>query len=143
MSDGDLEIRRDVVIPADELVVTTSHSGGPGGQNVNKVATKVILRWNIRESVALGPTRRERLLTKLASRLTTAGELVLHVDEHRSQGRNRELARERLVELVRESLVVPKARRKTKPTKGSKKRRLAQKKRRGDVKKMRRPPSDS
>jgi ribosome-associated protein len=140
MAAEDLPVRRDLVIPQDELSVETSRASGPGGQNVNKVATRVSLRWSIARSRALDEARRDRLLDKLASRLTRDGELIVHVDETRSQARNRELARSRLAEIVRRALAVPRKRRPTKPTRASQQRRLVSKQRRSDVKRRRRPP---
>lgn len=137
---GDLFVRRGLTIPAHELVEQVSHAGGPGGQHVNKTASRITLRWCISKSGVLGDTWRERLLAKFASRLTKDGELLVHADDHRSQHQNREAARARLAELVDEGLKVPKKRRATKPTAGSRRRRLDAKKRRGDVKRGRKRP---
>ena len=138
-----LVVRPDLVIPGDELVVEVSRSGGPGGQNVNKVSTRVTLRWSVAASRVLDEARRARLRHALAARLTRAGELVVHCDVTRSQAQNRALARERLASLVREALHVRKARRATRPTLGSQTRRHEGKRRRSQVKRMRgRPPAD-
>jgi ribosome-associated protein len=138
-----LVVRRGLVIPEDELHVEFSRSGGPGGQNVNKVATRVTLRWGLAASRAVGEAQRERLQRRLAARLTRAGELLVHVDESRSQARNREIARRRLAETVRRALAEPRVRRATRPTKASRERRLAGKQRRSKVKRQRRaPPAD-
>jgi len=139
--DGDLPVRRGLVIPADELSVSASRSGGPGGQHVNTTSSRVTLRWSVATSRVLSDTRRARLLQKLATRLTKLGELIVHADTERSQFENRRLARERLAALVDAALVVPTARGKTRPTRGSKERRLKSKKRRADVKRGRRGPS--
>ena len=139
--DGDLEVRRGLVIPADELTFTASRAGGPGGQHVNTTSSRVTLRWSVADSAVLSDTRRSRLLHKLAPRLTKGGELIVHADTERSQLGNKRLARERLAALVDEALQVPKARRKTRPTRGSKERRLQGKKRRSDVKRGRRRPA--
>lgn len=132
-----LEVRPGLEIPGCELAVDYARSGGPGGQNVNKVATKVVLRWSIRESSALTDRDRAWLLQRLASRLTRTGELVLHSSAHRERGRNLEEARERLAGIVREALKRPTRRRPTRPTAASRKRRLAGKRRRGEVKRGR------
>lgn len=140
MPGRDLAVRPDLVIPADELRETASRAGGPGGQHVNKASTRVTLRWNAAESAAVGPARRARLLARLARRLTTRGELIVHAARHRSRARNRELARERLAELVREALRIRRPRRTTRPTRASRERRLAGKRRRGAVKRERERP---
>ena len=143
MASEALFVRQGLQIPGEELSESTSRAGGPGGQHVNKTSTKVTLRWSVRESAVLSDTWRARLLEKLGSRLTREGELVVQAESSRSLSANREDARVRLAELVREALHVPKARRKTKPTRGSQRRRVAEKKRRSDVKRnRRRPPPD-
>ncbi|MBN1773278.1 MAG: aminoacyl-tRNA hydrolase [Deltaproteobacteria bacterium] len=135
-----LYVREGVVIPGHELGITASRSGGPGGQNVNKVASRVTLRWNVRTTAALDDEQRRRVLERLASRLTTGGELVLHADEHRSQHLNRDSARARLAALVREALEVAPPRIPTRPSRAAKRRRLATKKLRSKVKQARRAP---
>jgi len=102
--DGDLPINARLAIPAAELSATFARSGGPGGQNVNKVESKVVLRWSPARSGVLSDAQRARLLERLASRLTGDGELVLHASSHRTRARNVEDARERLAELVRDAL---------------------------------------
>jgi ribosome-associated protein len=136
-----LYIRDGVTIPGSELGVVASRSGGPGGQNVNKVASRVTLRWNVRTSVALDDGRKQLVAEKLASRMTVEGEIVIHADEHRSQHMNRESARARLAAMVREALKIPPRRIPTRPTGGAKRRRLAGKKRRSEVKRGRQAPS--
>lgn len=133
-----LRVTNRLVLPADELQVSFARSGGPGGQNVNKVASKAVLRFSIRESQALSEGQRLLLLQRLAPKLVGNGELVIHASRHREQARNVEDARERLAETLREGLTVPKKRKRTRPTKGSQRRRLDAKKRRGDLKKDRR-----
>ncbi|RKY21754.1 MAG: aminoacyl-tRNA hydrolase [Planctomycetota bacterium] len=140
MPADDLPVRGGLVIPAAELSYHLSHAGGPGGQHVNKTASRVTLRWSVRESGVLSDAWRARLLQRLAPRLTRSGELMVHADGHRSQLDNKRAARERLVQLVREGLHVPKSRRATKPTRGSQRRRVDAKKRRGDTKRQRRRP---
>jgi ribosome-associated protein len=118
----------------DEKFVT---AGGPGGQNVNKVATAVQIRWNVKTSHAFDDEQKWMIRRALANRINDEGELVLFIQTHRSQARNREEARERLVELLEKSLVKPKRRVVTKPSKAAKQRRLDGKKTRSDVKKNR------
>jgi ribosome-associated protein len=136
----DLAVRPGLAIPAAELRESASRAGGPGGQNVNKVSTRVTLRWCARESAALGEAQRRLLLQRLAGRLTREGELVVHCGVTRSRARNRELARERLAALVREALRPRRARVPTRPRAGARERRLAAKRRRGELKRTRRPP---
>jgi ribosome-associated protein len=139
----DLVINPRLTIPAAELSWQTSRSSGPGGQHVNTADTRVQVRWSVRDSAVLSEHQRTRLLAALAARLTGDGEIVLAADTHRSQRRNREEAAQRLAQLVREALVPPKPRRKTRPTAASRQRRLDEKKRRSQVKKGRgRPDGD-
>ncbi|KRB48443.1 peptide chain release factor 1 [Terrabacter sp. Root181] len=127
-------LRRGLVIPAVELVERFSRSSGPGGQGVNTTDSRVELAFDPEASTALTPTQRERLVTALAGRLV-AGRLTIVASEQRSQLRNRSAARERLADLLREGLAPPPpARRATKPTLGSKRRRIEGKKRRSQVK---------
>jgi ribosome-associated protein len=133
----DLEIRRGLVIPGEELREAASRSGGPGGQHVNKASTRVTLRWRLGSSSAVSEAQRARLRRRLASRLTRADELVVHAGGARSRARNRERARERLAELVREGLAVRRARRPTRPSGASRERRLEGKRRRASVKSTR------
>ena len=135
-----LRVTSRLSIPAEELEVSFARSGGPGGQNVNKVASKVLLRWSVRDSRALSDGQRHLLMQRLSSRLVGEGELLVQASNHREQARNLEDARERLAETVRAALHQPKTRRATKPTRGSQRRRVEAKRRRGDVKKGRRRP---
>lgn len=132
-----LRINGRLVIPEDELEVSYARSGGPGGQNVNKVETKVLLSFSIAESRAFGERRRELLMERLSSRLTKDGRLLMTSSATRERARNEEDVRQRMAEVLAEALRTPKARKKTKPTKGSKRRRLEQKKRRGETKRLR------
>ena len=111
-------------------------ASGPGGQNVNKVATAVELRFNIRAS-SLPHDVKQRLIALAGSRVTDDGVLLLDSREHRTQTQNREAARERLVTLIRQALVKPRVRRKTKPKAAAKEKRLTGKKKRGSIKALR------
>lgn len=116
-----------VIIPDSELEVSFARSGGPGGQNVNKVSSKAVLRWRVVGTVALPPEARGRLMEAVRSRLTNEGELVVACDETRDQAQNVAIAEERIANLVRAALVPPKKRHKTKPSRGAKERRLQEK----------------
>jgi ribosome-associated protein len=136
-----LAVNDSLSIPRSELDVRVSRSSGAGGQHVNKTSSRVEIFWNIRDSRALSEDQRERLLGKLSSRLTSDGSVRVVASDMRSQARNRELAEERLAELVRRALVIPKKRRATKPTHASKEARLESKKLRSHKKKLRRDTS--
>jgi len=137
-----LRVNSRLVIPPGELTATFACAGGPGGQNVNKVASKVVLRFDVAASECLGETRRARLLDRLAGRITRDGELVIHGSRYREQARNLEDARERLAGLLRGALLTSKVRRATRPTAGSKRRRLDAKRRKGARKRDRRSEND-
>jgi ribosome-associated protein len=120
-----------------ELTFTTSRSGGPGGQNVNKVSSKVTLRWPVADSTLLTPEQKALLLGRWQSRLTTAGELLLSSQESRSQAENKALVIDKLNRLLAQAFTPRKARKATRPTKAAKKRRVDAKKRHSEKKKWR------
>ncbi len=138
MSRRALPIQDRLVIPAAEIIESASRSSGPGGQHVNKTNTRITLRWNIEDSSVLSAQHRTRIRSRLKNRLTQTGSLVVHAGRHRSQARNRELARERLAELVRDALATPRKRVPTRPGRGVRERTLAVKRRRSEVKRSRR-----
>lgn len=132
-----LEITPTLSIPDGELVERFVRSGGPGGQNVNKVSTAVELRFDIAGSPSLPAEVKARLLARRDRRITAEGVLVLSAQRFRTQDRNREDARARLVALVAAATVAPKKRVATKPTRGSTERRLGAKRERASVKRQR------
>jgi ribosome-associated protein len=137
-----IPIKNDIEIPYHELEITTSRSGGPGGQHVNKTETRITVRWNVKKTSVLTEQLKERVLKNLKSRLTADGDLIIHNSESRSQLQNKKNALEHLAAIVRKALFVPKKRMKTRVPKKSKEKRLREKKRRGDIKKERRKKFD-
>ena len=135
--DAELRIGPRLCIPGAELHFETSRSGGPGGQNVNKVETRVSLRFNLLASQSLDERTRGWLALRLATELTSKGELLLHASRFRSQSRNIEDARERLADMLRSALVRPRQRKATRPTRGSQERRLSAKHQRSEIKRAR------
>jgi len=135
--DRGLVIHSRLVLPEGELQESASRSRGPGGQHGDKASTRVTLRWSLRDSRSLSDGQRARLRERLAGRLTRAGAVVVHADEHRSRARNRAAARARLAELLRAALRRPAPRRPTKPTRASRERVRAEKRRRSEVKRKR------
>jgi ribosome-associated protein len=131
-----LEVTDRVAIPRDELSIRASRSGGAGGQHVNTSSTRIELLWNVAQTRALPDDAREGVLQRLRSRTNADGFIRIVSSEHRSQLRNRQ-AEERLAKIVRGALTVPRARRKTAPTRASKEARLQAKKRRAEIKKRR------
>ncbi|MGD9956160.1 MAG: alternative ribosome rescue aminoacyl-tRNA hydrolase ArfB [Candidatus Nanopelagicales bacterium] len=139
---GDLQVRGSVVIPEAELSWRFSRSSGPGGQGVNTTDSRVELLWDISATSALGPALKERALARLADRLVD-GVLSVTASEQRSQYQNRLAAERRLVDIVAAAIAQPpRPRRATKPTRGSVDRRIAEKKRRGETKRLRRGDPD-
>jgi len=133
-----LGVNESLSIPRGELDVRVSRSSGAGGQHVNKTSSRVEIFWNVLASPTLSEEQRARLRQRLASRITGEGNIRVVASDTRSQTRNRELAEERLAELVQHALVVPKKRRPTKPTKASREARLESKKRHSSKKADRR-----
>ena len=127
-------------IPAAELEVRATRSGGPGGQNVNRVATRVEVRFDLAQSSVFDAEEKRRIRTRLAGRVSAAGILRVVSQKHRSRSRNEEEARARLAELLRAALTVPRRRRRTKPTGSARERRLRDKKRRSARKRERGAP---
>jgi ribosome-associated protein len=135
---GPLRVSRSIAIPEGELRWRFSHSSGPGGQGVNTADSRVELSLDVSNTTALGPIQRKRALERLSGRLVD-GVLTVRASEHRSQYRNREEARERLAALLARAVAPPPARRKpTKPSRAAVERRLADKRRRAQTKRLRR-----
>jgi ribosome-associated protein len=142
MSERRLVVTPNLSIPLAEIVFRATPSSGPGGQHVNRSATRIEAVWNVTASPVLTPAQRSRLQLRLARRLDGDGNLRVVASDRRSQLQNRSAALERLAGVVSRALAVPKARRATKPTRASKERRLDSKKRRGTTKRERRQPPD-
>jgi ribosome-associated protein len=140
-SENLLAVNDSLSIPRSELDIRVSRASGAGGQHVNKTSSRVEVFWNVRASRSLTDEQRARLLDKLSSRLTTDGSIRVVASDMRSQSRNRDLAEDRLTELVRRALIVPRKRKPTKPTRAAKEARLETKKRHSNKKRQRRGPS--
>ena len=141
MEDG-LIVTPAVTIPRSELTYRASRAGGAGGQHVNTSSTRIELLWNVRTTTALDEESRTRAMQKLASRLDGEGFVRVVSSARRSQGQNREAAEERLIELVRQALVVQKKRKPTKPSRGAKEARLSEKRLHSERKRQRKPKFD-
>lgn len=141
MSEG-VRVNGRVTIPREELEVRATRSGGPGGQHVNRSATRVEIQWRPATSRSLGDADRARVLERLASRLDSDGFVRVVASDSRSQRQNREAAEDRLAALIRAALVIPKRRVPTRTPRVAKERRLTEKKRRSEQKRSRRSSID-
>jgi ribosome-associated protein len=137
-----LKINDDLSIPESELELSAIRAQGPGGQNVNKVASAIHLRFDIANSAALSDDVKERLLALKDRRISKAGVVVIKSQRFRNQDKNKDDALERLAVLVRKALQVKKPRKKTKPSKQARERRLEEKSRRSRLKQSRKPVED-
>jgi ribosome-associated protein len=138
-----LQIAPGWVVPADDLEFKFVRSSGPGGQNVNKVATKVELRLKLAASRALSPGQKQRLIAAHPSRVSSEGDFIITADRFRSQPRNQRDAEERLVAMLLAIRTPPRRRLPTRPSRSSKARRLSDKRARGEAKQRRRVPGDA
>jgi ribosome-associated protein len=132
-----LPIKNGIEIPAHELEITASRSGGPGGQHVNKTSSRITVRWNVRSTLALSQAQKEHLMERLQSEMTSDGDILVSNSTSRSQTQNKQLALDNLAQKIRQALYVPKKRMKVKVSKSAKESRLHEKKKRGEVKAMR------
>ena len=137
---AEIHVAARLVIPGREVRLKAVRSGGPGGQHVNRTASKVELRWNLETSAAPTPEDRAWLRRRVEARLTTEGELVLAAEKHRDQRRNVEDVLDRFVDLLVAALARPRPRKATRPTRGSQERRLEGKRRQAARKRDRRAP---
>jgi ribosome-associated protein len=134
-------MRPPIEIPDSELRVTFTASSGPGGQNVNKVATRAVVRWSVHDSASLNETERERVVSRLGHRITKDGELIVRSQKHRTQQDNLRAAKARLMDLVNDAIQPEKTRQSSGPPRAAVERRLAIKRRAAQIKALRRPPA--
>jgi ribosome-associated protein len=133
-----LIVTPELVIPGGELALSYARSAGPGGQNVNKVSSKAVLRWQVAATPSLPPAVRQRFVAKYGNRINAAGELVIAADEHREQSRNISACYERLRQMIVAVLKPPRKRVKTRPSRAAVERRVEAKNRRSETKARRR-----
>jgi ribosome-associated protein len=136
----DIEVNPQLTLPEREISFETSTSSGPGGQNVNKVETRVTLLFDLGASDSLAPEQKERIRERLATRINKAGVLRVVSQKHRSQSANRQVATERFAALLAEALEETPPRKTTRPSRTARRRRLQNKRRRSEIKKLRKPP---
>jgi ribosome-associated protein len=134
-----IHVTDSIIIDEKEIQEDFIRASGPGGQNVNKVATAVQLRFDVRNSSSLPDDVRGRLIRLAGRRITKEGSLIIKAGRFRTQDRNRQDAINRLIDLIRRASIIPKSRRKTKPTLSSRKHRMEEKRRHGNIKRARRP----
>jgi ribosome-associated protein len=137
-----LEVGARIRIPDEEFDWSFARSGGPGGQNVNKVASKAVLRWDLAASPSVPEDVKARLRAQQPGRVTTEGHLLVTSQRYRDQERNRQDCLEKLRAMLLAAAALPRARKRKKPTRASKERRLAAKRHRAGIKAARRPPAD-
>lgn len=130
-------VNNSIIIPEHELEITASRSGGAGGQHVNKTSSRITVRWNVKNTQALSPEQKERVLQKLQSQLTVDGDIIIHSSESRSQQHNKDAALARLAHIIAKALYVPKKRRPTTISKTAQEKRLHAKSKHSFLKKMR------
>ncbi len=134
---NDVIINDTLVIPTSELEITSSRSGGAGGQHVNKTDTRITVRWNVKNSTVLNEQEKVRVVEKLHNQITQDGDLIIHNSVSRSQEHNRKMALKTLAEKVRKALIIPKRRMVTRVPAAVKAARVQSKKIRGQIKKLR------